>query len=94
MLTSAYDWANPPIVTLQWHAQSGQAAQTHASDTYMDLSCLVQGPPCIYQTSTHGPTYDKTALEIEPGTLVKVYPFVGATFDWDALLSTSADEST
>ncbi len=27
-------------------------------------------------------------MDIEPGALVKVDPFVGATFDWDDLLTT------
>ncbi len=90
---NAYDWANPPVVTLNWSANTGATVTTHIQDTYMDLSCLVQGPPTYYVTSTHGPTFDKTAIDIVPGSLVKVDPFVGISFDWGDLLTTVADDA-
>ncbi len=92
---NAYDWANPPIVSLVWRAQSGsQVAGGAINDTYMDLSCLIQGPPTKYVTSIHGPSYSDTAAAVEPGILSKIDPMLSCDIDWDAVLADPGAEST
>ncbi len=85
-----YDWANPPIVSLTW-SQVGTPQSQLFSDTYMDLSCNVKGPPTKYTTALSAPLYDASDMSVSDGFLTKVDPFVTTSIDWDEFLNPPAD---